>query len=99
MAMDLLRGDSAIAELKLTQENLELTNRTVKHQQNIIDAYAAKEGIYKEQIRLYNEKETKYDEIVKGLEKDTRRFKRTIKVLGVGFTVTGTAAILLWLVH
>ena len=97
MAIDLLKGDSAIAELKLTQETLELTKRTVKFQQNVIDAHVAKELIYKEQVYLHSQKEAKYEEIVKGLQKDTRRFKATIKVLGVGVTVTTTAALILWL--
>lgn len=99
VALDIARGDSALAELKEVQEQLALTKKTVKYQHNVIDAYALKEQNYQEQINLYLKKESNYKEVVCGLEKDTRRLKTTVKVLGFSVTITGTTALILYLIR
>lgn len=97
VAIDLAKGDSALAELAATQEILRLTRKTVTFQQNVIDAYVVKEHHYEEIINLQLEKEKRYNEIVTGLEKDNRRLKIKTKVLGFSVGVTSLSAVVLYL--
>jgi len=76
IAIDLVKGDSAIAVLKETQnlvkhfEDLSIAN------QLMINTYGKKVEIYEEQIDLYKTKERHYINIQTGLESDVKKFKR-----------------------
>ena len=80
IAIDLVRGDSAKAELTKTKllvtqlENKDLTN------QKLVGFYTEKCGNYETQINLYKQKETKYVSMVAGLESDVKREKKKNKI-------------------
>lgn len=83
IAVDLVQGDSAKAELGLTQELLKQTEQKVVAQDTIIKSYVVKTQVYEQQINLYTEKEEKYKQVVFGLQEDKRKLKTGIKILGV----------------
>lgn len=98
VAKDLLRGDSARAELtetKLLVHELELKNYT---NERLINAYVTKVANYSAQFDLYKEKETQYKSIVTGLEQDNAKLKkkqkRVIKIV-TGIAIAGVATSLL----
>lgn len=93
--MDLVKGDSAIAELGLTKELLYTTKSIVSRQEVIIAAHEQKQIMFMEQIRLYGEKETKYKEIVLGLETDKKKLQNTVKFLGITVGVTSLTTLVL----
>ncbi len=95
VAMDLVKGDSAIAELGLTKELLYTTKTIVSRQEVIIAAHEQKQIMFMEQIRLYGEKETKYKEIVLGLETDKKKLQNTVKFLGITVGVTSLTTLVL----
>lgn len=99
IVVDLLRGDSAMAELKVTQQVLNNTNLIVKQQGEILKAFEIKEENYKHQISLYEQKETQYKEIVLGLEKDNSKYKKQIKRLKIGAISLGAGFIISLLVQ
>lgn len=80
IAIDLVRGDSAKAELTKTKllvtqlENKDLAN------QKLVVFYTEKCGNYETQINLYKQKETKYVSMVAGLESDVKREKKKNKI-------------------
>ena len=80
IAIDLVRGDSAKAELTKTKllvtqlENKDLAN------QKLVGFYTEKCGNYETQINLYKQKETKYVSMVAGLESDVKREKKKNKI-------------------
>jgi hypothetical protein len=99
IAIDLVRGDSAKAELVLTQDALYQTEQKVVQQQTIMEAYAKKESLYKQEINLYLQKEEKYSTMVTGLEKSNKRLKVGVKVLGVSIGAAVITAILSFAIH
>jgi len=82
IAVDLVKGDSAKAELTQTIQLLQLTEQKVELKDSIIQTYVQKEANYTQQIQLYKEKESKYVLIVSDLEKDNTRLRKTTRVLG-----------------
>ena len=90
IAADLLRGDSAIAELKSSQFIIKQLRTKLDVKENTIASYVILDKTNNEMISMYKQKEEKYEYIVTGLEHDVKRYKRRIKVLGVTF---GVAAI------
>jgi hypothetical protein len=95
IAVDLVRGDSTMAELKLTKDLLITTKDIVLKQQNIISAHEQKQVLFLEQIKIYSEKETKYKEIVLGLETDKKKLQTTVKFLGITVGVTSLTTLVL----
>jgi hypothetical protein len=91
IAADLVRGDSAMAELKTTQNLLSLSNDKIKYLEGINESLALKNDYYKEEIVLYNQKEDKYKYIVTGLEKNNRKLGVKVKVLGFSVSVLSIA--------
>ena len=86
VAKDLLRGDSARAELtetKILVHELELKNFT---NERLVNTYVHKVANYSSQIDLYKQKETKYVEMVSGLENDVKKEKKKNKIFKI---VTG----------
>ena len=88
IAADLLRGDSAIAELKSSQFIIKQLRTKLEVKENVITSYIVLDKTNTEMISMYKQKEEKYEYIVTGLERDVKRYKRRIKVLGVTCGVT-----------
>lgn len=92
IAIDLTRGDSAIAELKVINKMVWQLNEKIDAKDSTINIYIAKEKNYLAQTATYEKAMAVQDQVIKGLEKDvtdlTRKntnLKRGIKWLGGGF--------------
>lgn len=99
VAIDLVKGDSARAELAATQHLLEVTETKVSVRDQVIDLYITKEQNYSQQIDLYKQKENKYVETVTGLGRDNKKLKRGVKVLGTTAGVLLVTTFLGFLAH
>ena len=105
IAIDLVRGDSAITELKITNKLVWQLNEKISTQDSTITLYIAKEQNYISQINNYDKISTKKDEIITGLEKDVtkltkknNRLKTGLKYLGGGFVASILTIITLTLI-
>ena len=105
IAIDLVRGDSAIAELKITNKLVWQLNEKISTQDSTITLYIVKEQNYISQINNYDKISTKKDEIITGLEKDVtkltkknNRLKTGLKYLGGGFVASILTIITLTLI-
>jgi hypothetical protein len=95
IAIDLVRGDSAITELKITNKLVWQLNEKISTQDSTITLYIVKEQNYISQINNYDKISIKKDEIITGLEKDVtkltkknNRLKTGLKYLGGGFVAS-----------
>ena len=95
IAIDLVKGDSAIAELKITNKLVWQLNEKINTQDSTITLYIAKEQNYISQINNYDKISTKKDEIITGLENDVaklarknNRLKNGLKYIGGGFVAS-----------
>jgi hypothetical protein len=95
IAIDLVKGDSAIAELKVVNKLVWQLNEKIDTQDSIIKLYVVKEQNYISQIDNYDKILVKKDEIITGLEGDVatlsrknNRLKKGIKWLGGGFVAS-----------
>jgi hypothetical protein len=105
IAIDLVRGDSAITELKITNKLVWQLNEKINTQDSTITLYIAKEQNYISQINNYDKISTKKDEIITGLKKDVtkltkknNRLKSGLKYLGGGFVASILTIITLTLI-
>jgi len=105
IAIDLIRGDSAIAELKITNKLVWQLNEKISTQDSTITLYIVKEQNYISQINNYDKISTKKDEIILSLEKDVtkltkknNRLKTGLKYLGGGFVASILTIITLTLI-
>ena len=105
IAIDLVRGDSAITELKITNKLVWQLNEKISTQDSTITLYIVKEQNYIIQINNYDKISTKKDEIITGLEKDVikltkknNRLKSGLKYLGGGFVASILTIITLTLI-
>ena len=92
IAIDLTRGDSAIAELKVINKMVWQLNEKIDAKDSTISIYIAKEKNYLKQVADYEKIVTVQDTVIKGLEKDVtdltnknNNLKKGIKWLGGGF--------------
>jgi hypothetical protein len=95
IAIDLVKGDSAMAELKVVNKLVYQLNEKIDSQDSVIVLYTEKEKNYNSQIDNYEKISDKKDKIITGLEKDvtdlTRKnnnLKSGIKWLGGGFVAS-----------
>jgi len=105
IAIDLVRGDSAITELKITNKLVWQLNEKISTQDSTITLYIVKEQNYISQINNYDKISTKKDEIISSLEKDVtkltkknNRLKTGLKYLGGGFVASILTIITLTLI-
>ena len=105
IAIDLVRGDSAITELKITNKLVWQLNEKISTQDSTITLYIVKEQNYISQINNYDKISNKKDEIITGLEKDVtkltkknNRLKTGLKYLGGGFVASILTIITLTLI-
>ncbi len=101
IAIDLIQGDSAMAELEQTQVLLEQVSAQSIEKDTVIGFYLKKEKNYLHQIQDYDKKEEKYKSIVGGLESDnatlTRKnkfLKDTLKFFGGGIAILAALLII-----
>jgi hypothetical protein len=95
IALDLVKGDSAVAELKITNKLVWQLNEKISTQDSIVTLYIVKEQNYISQINNYDKISTKKDEIITGLENDVaklarknNRLKNGLKYIGGGFVAS-----------
>ena len=95
IALDLVKGDSAIAELKLANKLIWQLNEKSNAQDSLVTLYVAKEQNYIGQISNYDQILLKQDEIITGLEGDVKTLtrkndilKKGLKWLGGGFVAS-----------
>ena len=102
IAVDLVKGDSAIAELDQTNQLiLELNEKSIR-QDSVIKDFETKDYNYILQIENHVQINEQNSLIVKGLEKDVsklqksnNRLKKGLKFLGGGFLAILTPLIIL----
>lgn len=83
IAIDLVKGDSAKAELAETKRLiLSLENKNATNER-LVNSYVNKIANYTEQIALYKNKEGEYSKIVTGLENDVFKIKKANKYFKV----------------
>ena len=92
IAKDLVRGDSARAELaetKILMHQIELKSFA---NERLVYTYVDKVANYVSQIDMYKQKETKYIEMVSGLERDVKKAKKKNKIFKIvtGILITTT---------
>jgi hypothetical protein len=92
IAIDLVKGDSAMAELKVANKLIWQLNGKITEQDSIIKIYIEKNTNYLSQINNYDKIIVKKDEIITGLESDVNELtnknnnlKKGIKWLSGGF--------------
>ena len=95
IALDLVKGDSAIAELKIANKMIWQLNEKGNAQDSLVTLYVAKEQNYIGQISNYDQIVTKQKTIITGLEGDVakltsknERLKKGLKWLGGGFVAS-----------
>jgi hypothetical protein len=95
IAIDLVKGDSAIAELKVVNKLVWQLNEKIDTQDSIITLYVAKEQNYIAQITNYEKINIVKDKIITGLEGDVEklnrkneRLKKGLKWLGGGLVAS-----------
>lgn len=95
IAIDLVKGDSAIAELKVVNTLVYQLNEKIEAQDSLIVLYIEKEKNYNNQIDNYKKIVIEKDKNITGLEKDinnlTRKntnLKSGLKWLGGGFVAS-----------
>jgi hypothetical protein len=92
IALDLVKGDSAIAELKIANKMIWQLNEKIDAQDSLVTLYVVKEQNYVSQIDNYEKINVIKDKIITGLESDVEklnrkneRLKKGLKWLGGGF--------------
>jgi hypothetical protein len=95
IALDLVKGDSAIAELKVSNKLIWQLNEKIDAQDSLVTLYVAKEQNYIGQVSNYDQIVTKQKTIITGLESDVEklnrkneRLKKGLKWLGGGFVAS-----------
>jgi len=84
IAADLVKGDSAKAELQKTQKLVLQLNQTIVEKDSVINDYIKKDSTCIKQVATFNELKQKQTSIITGLEKDVESFKRENKNLKTG---------------
>lgn len=95
IAIDLTRGDSAIAELKVINKLVWQLNEKIDAKDSTLNIYIAKEANYLKQVAAYEKTVAIQDTVINGLEHDVTvltnkntNLKKGIKWLGGGFVAS-----------
>jgi uncharacterized coiled-coil protein SlyX len=84
IAIDLTRGDSAIAELKIVNKMVWQLNEKIDVKDSIINIYITKEKNYLEQTVTYEKTIAIQDKVIKELEQDVTDLTRKNNKLKIG---------------
>ncbi len=84
IAIDLTRGDSAIAELKIVNKMVWQLNEKIDVKDSIINIYIVKEKNYLEQTVTYEKTIAIQDKVIKELEQDVTDLTRKNNKLKIG---------------
>jgi len=102
IAVDLIKGDSAIVELDHTKDLVLILGKKSQYQDSIIKIFEAKDANYILQIQNHIKIDKEQYSIISGLENDVNklqksnnRLKKGLKWLGAGFVATLTSLITL----
>lgn len=93
IAIDLVRGDSAKAELEKTKTLVVQLEEKNSVNQKLVGFYTDKCGNYETQINLYKQKESKYINIVTGLESDIKKERKKLKIFKFATIGFGAATV------
>ena len=93
IAIDLVRGDSAKAELEKTKTLVVQLEEKNSVNQKLVGFYTDKCGNYETQINLYKQKESKYISIVTGLEADIKKERKKLKIFKFATIGFGAATV------
>jgi hypothetical protein len=93
IAIDLVKGDSAKAELTRTKQLVSLLEEKNATNERLIMSYVTKVSNYTTQIDLYKKKESEYNKIVIGLEKDALKIKKANKYFKISVGVLSVTTI------
>ena len=95
IALDLVKGDSAITELKIANKMIWQLNEKIDAQDSLVTLYVAKEQNYIGQVSNHDQIVNKQKTIITGLESDVEklnrkneRLKKGLKWLGGGFVAS-----------
>jgi len=95
IAVDLVKGDSAIAELEVTNKMVWQLNEKINAQDSLVTLYIVKEQNYISQINNYDQISNKQTSVTTGLESDVitltrknNRLKKGIKLISGGFVAS-----------
>lgn len=95
IAVDLVKGDSAIAELKVINKMVWQLNEKINAQDSLVTLYIVKEQNYISQINNYDQISNKQTSVITNLESDittltrkNNRLKKGIKLIGGGFVAS-----------
>jgi hypothetical protein len=95
IALDLVKGDSAVAELKFANKLVWQLNEKISTQDSIVTLYIVKEKNYISQTVKYEEINIENKKIITGLENDVaklarknNRLKNGLKYIGGGFVAS-----------
>jgi len=95
IALDLTKGDSAKAELKVTKDLVGQLNGKIAEQDSVIKIYIKKDTNYLSQVKNYADIQEQQSVVIAGLEKDVanltdknNNLKKGLKWIGGGFVAT-----------
>jgi hypothetical protein len=95
IAVDLVKGDSAVAELKVTNKMVWQLNEKINTQDSLVTLYIVKEQNYISQINNYDQISNKQTSVITDLESDVitltrknNRLKKGIKLVSGGFVAS-----------
>jgi hypothetical protein len=91
IAIDLTRGDSALAELKVINKMVWQLNEKIDTKDSTINIYIAKEKNYLEQVTTYEKVTAVQDGVIKGLEQDVTDLTRKNSNLKTAVILMGSS--------
>mgnify|MGYP003634769796 CR=1 FL=1 len=99
IAADLVSGDSAKAELQNLKHVYSLTQLRESKKDSIILQHEMKSILCIKQVDLQKDKVIIFQSVVDDLQKENRRLKNGIKILGISVGVTTLAALFLVIIN
>lgn len=92
IAVDLVKGDSTAAELKVTKRMVNILEAQLAVREREVGTLKDKNGLYREQIGAHKEKEVQFTLFNEDLKKQNSSLKNQVKLLGIAVGVTSIAA-------
>ena len=100
IVLDLISGDSAKEELKVTKTLLTLTEKQSTYKDSVIHSYVLKDSLYDNEINLYKKQQQIFADYNKQLKKDIKKTKLKIQIISLStIIITFTSAFILYVYH